>query len=152
MKPRKLGQGVSQLVCFQWIFFQIKDWFIVFFFFSRMQTGSNCSLNCSSYCEEKACDRYSGECLYDCTPGYQMPNCIMSKIYLKFSLYLSVQHYAITIKITKDLQLKQHYMYMHHNCLLKKRVVLTNYNNGYYGVNRRCYQTLDMYLVSKHKN
>lgn len=30
------------------------------------------------------------------------------------------------------------------------KVVLHNYNNGYNGVNGSCYQTLGMYLVSKH--
>ncbi|XP_065922990.1 cell death abnormality protein 1 [Magallana gigas] len=39
--------------------------------------GSNCSLNCSSYCQNKTCDRSSGECLHGCKPGYHMPNCVM---------------------------------------------------------------------------
>lgn len=121
----------GQLACLLSVVLRWVDFFsslktVLLLFFSLLECrpgsyGSNCSLNCSSYCEEKGCDRYSGECLYDCTPGYQMPNCVMRNIYLKFSLYLSVQHYAITIKITKDLQLKQHYMYMHHNCLRKKK-------------------------------
>ncbi|XP_065939425.1 receptor-type tyrosine-protein phosphatase epsilon [Magallana gigas] len=39
--------------------------------------GSFCSLNCSSYCQKKACDRHSGECVYGCAPGYQKPYCVM---------------------------------------------------------------------------
>lgn len=39
--------------------------------------GSFCSLNCSSYCEKKACGRHSGECFYGCAPGNQKPYCVM---------------------------------------------------------------------------
>lgn len=69
---------------------------LLLLFFSLLECrpgsyGSNCSSSCSLYCKEKACDRYSGECLYGCTPGYQKPYCVMRKIYLNLSLYFCVK-------------------------------------------------------------
>lgn len=49
--------------------------------------GSTCSVNCSSHCYKKACDQYSKECLYGCTPGYQKPDCLIRKMYLQPSLF-----------------------------------------------------------------
>lgn len=49
--------------------------------------GSTCNLNCSSHCYKKACDQYSKECLYGCTPGYQKPDCLIRKMYLQPSLF-----------------------------------------------------------------
>lgn len=94
--------------CLTWVVFRIFLWgwfvlnllllllffvlvfFLYFFFLVECRPGSygsNCSLNCSSYCENKACDRSSGECLYGCTPGYQKPDCVMRKICIKFSCF-----------------------------------------------------------------
>lgn len=95
--------------------------------------GSNCSLNCSSYCLNKTCDRNSGECLYGCIPGYQKPDCAMRKFYFKISLLCRVgivcNHNKKTVKHLKR------YKFLHQNRLLKKLVVLDICNNEDYGKN-----------------
>lgn len=92
-------------VCFSFGFFFFVWWCFIWklllLFFVECRPGSygfNCSLNCSSYCEEKDCDRYSGECLHGCTPGYQKPDCVTRKIYIKLSCFALLMHCAITKK------------------------------------------------------
>lgn len=80
--------------------------------------GPNCSLNCSSYCQEKACDRYSGECLHGCSPGYQKPDCVMRKFYLKLSLCCCIEVLCYPQKYLERLIVQD--QFMHHNRLLKK--------------------------------
>lgn len=128
MKPWK--QRVSLLVCFQWfcggwIFSRLKTVLLLLFFLfqnvdldrtdlivtqvavctvkKKLVTvilGNVCMIvHLDIKCQTASCVRYISNFLCICM----------------------CSNYAITIKITKDLQLKQHQMYMHRNCLLKKK-------------------------------
>lgn len=123
-----------------WIFIVFIFLFKTFIFFlvecSPGYYGSNCSSSCSSYCQEKACDRYTGECLYGCTPGYQQPDCSARKIYVKLSCFAFLMYCAITKNHIRFVVLSESIIictYIYIITFAKDtKVVLYECNNGNY--------------------